>query len=445
MARILHFGLGNFHRAHQAIYTDDANAKTGSDWTITGVSLRRPDVRDRLAAQDFDYTLVVRDSSGTEFNKVQVIDDVLVASESAAAIIAAVADPEVKVITATVTEKGYYIRASDGALDVDDPAIKADLGGEVRTFLGFLARGLRQRCDAGVGPVTILSCDNLNENGETLSAALKGFCALFDPQLLDYLNKDVRFPSCMVDRITPATTDGLIAEVADKSGWPDQSPVETERFSEWVIEDEFAAERPAWEDAGAQLVDDVVPYELRKLRLLNGAHSYLAYAGTLAGFEFVHQAIADADLLAHVRGLMGEAMETLPEGIQAGTGAYRDDLITRFSNEALHHKLRQIAMDGSQKLTMRMLGSILDRAAAGKDSPFLKAGVASWMAFALTETQAGRVLDDPKSDEITACCKAVLTQDALVHGLSGVLDVDPALFLSSDAVGEVLEPYFSAE
>lgn len=441
MAQILHFGLGNFHRAHQAVYTAIANEKTGSDWTITGVSLRSPAVRNGLVGQNFDYTLVVRDSAGTAFNKIQVIDDVLVASAASDAIIRAVANPDVRVISATVTEKGYYLRA-DGTLNVDDPAIIADLAGEVGTFLGFLARGLRMRSDAGAGPVTVLSCDNLSANGDTLATALRAFCALFDPELTDYLNNSVTFPNCMVDRITPATTPALMAEVARGARWDDQSPVETEGFSEWVIEDKFAAGRPDWESAGAQMVGDVVPYELRKLRLLNGAHSFLAYAGTLRGFEYVHQAISDADLLAHVRGLMGEAMETLPDEIQAGTEAYRDELIARFSNEALHHKLRQIAMDGSQKLTMRMLGSIADRSAAGLDSPYLEAGVASWMAFALLETRNERILDDPKSDAITAACVEVTSVEGLVRGLARVLDVDAQLFLESDAVRKVLAPYF---
>jgi len=409
MQRIVHFGTGNFHRAHQAWYTWAAGG-----WAISGVSLRSPAIRDLLSPQGFGYTLAVKDAGGVEYHRIDCIDEILVASEEGATILARLAAPDTHVVTFTITEKGYAL-GNDGALDLTHPAVQADLEGGIQTIYGFLARGLAARRDAGAGPITLISCDNLSANGGTLHRALIRFCERAAPDLVPWLAGHVSCPDTMVDRITPATTDALIAEVAQATGRTDAAPVATEAFTDWVIEDRFVGPRPAWETAGARLVEDVAPYELRKLRLLNGAHSWLAYAGTLAGYDFVHQAIADPALLSGAREIMDEAAETLPDTVRADAPAYANALIARFANPALHHKLRQIAMDGSQKLPQRLAATWADRQAAGLPAPAIAAAIAAWVAFVRAETAAGRPLDDPKA---AALAEASLAGDPVAAVLA---------------------------
>ncbi|MEP5761967.1 MAG: mannitol dehydrogenase family protein [Litoreibacter sp.] len=359
MPNIVHLGTGNFHRAHQAWYTHLA----GGDWSIIGSSFRSPSIRDTLRAQDFDYTLIEQGTT-TNYHRVKVIKDVLFVPEQGDELHAAMIDDDTAIITLTISEKGY---GTDGAV-------------------ATLTRALLQR----TAPVTVISCDNLTGNGDNLAALVKQ-CAGGE------LPVHVTFPNCMVDRITPATTDTLRADVFKETDFADQAPVATETFTEWVIEDNFAGPRPDWHKAGVQFVSDVAPHELRKLRMLNGAHSYLAYAGVLAGYEFVHQAVGDADLRAGAIGVMEEAARVLlPE---LDTDAYRDALIARFENPNLHHKLRQIAMDGTQKLPIR-LGSTI--AALNGDAPNCQAGIDAWVQFVQAETTARRRVDDPKSDAIAA-------------------------------------------
>ena len=388
MPRILHFGVGNFFRAHQAAYTQDTPG-----WRITGVSFRSADVRDGLADQGYDYALLIKDAHGTAIKRITVLDHMLVAPEGPQAVINAVADGDVQVITLTVSEKGYHL-TPDGRLDLSHPAVSADLAGGPLTPVGALVRGLAQRRD----PVTVLSCDNLPENGSKLARAVHDFASAAGIDI----TINVTFPASMVDRITPATTDTTRAEASDLMAVP------TEAFSEWVVEDHFAAARPDW--PGVQWVDDVAPYEMRKLRMLNGAHSYLAYAGTLRGHTYVHEAVADPDLRATTQALMAEAAQTLPAEVQLQAAQYSDDLIARFENPSLHHRLRQIAMDGSQKLPIRILASL---AARTSDSPALEAAVAAWIGFVQAEVAAGRTLDDPMADQIALACRASDAKGAL--------------------------------
>ena len=414
MSQILHFGLGNFHRAHQAWYTDLANRKDGAaQWGITGVSLRSATVRDMLAPQGCDYTLVTSGQDGTAYDRISALKTVLVADKDAAAIVAKIADPSTKVITLTVTEKGYHLRPETGALNMDDPAIQSDLAGATATIYGFLTLGLRKRQAQNGGRLTILSCDNLSANGDTLAKAMQDFVAKSDPWLQDFMAQNVTFPNCMVDRITPATTAQTLQDVKDNTGWADAAPVATEAFSEWIIEDNFAASRPEWHNTGARLVPDVGPFELRKLRLLNGAHSYLAYAGTLAGHSFVNEAISDPVLKAGAKAIMTEAAETLPDAIRASTPDYISSLLERFMNPELQHKLRQIAMDGTLKLPIRLVATWTDRQEMGLTSPAIEAAIAAWIQFAIEETKAGRRLQDPQADAITTACSEKDTVKAL--------------------------------
>ena len=405
MGRIVHIGLGNFHRAHQAWYTAQAGG-----WAITAVSLRSPTLRDAMAGQGNGYTLVTRGAVGARHDWLTVIDRVLVAPEDPEAVLAALADPGVGVITVTVTEKGYHLDAA-GRLDVADPAIVADLaGGAPATLVGYLARGLARRQT----PVTVLSCDNLSGNGAKLGAAVAAFAARAGLRL-----GEVTFPDSMVDRITPATTEALKAEVLAATGRADAAPVATETFTDWVIEDRFCAPRPAW---AARFVTEVAPYEMRKLRMLNGPHSLIAYLGQVRGHSFVYEAIADPVVRAAATGLMAEAMTTLPEAVVADAPAYAAALIDRFANPALRHELRQIAMDGSVKLPVRILPVIAARAAQGQGAPHALAALAAWVAFARREVAAGRVLNDPKAAAIADAARATDPVGGLLALLGAPLD-----------------------
>lgn len=390
MPRVLHIGVGNFFRAHQAVYTQGAGG-----WSITGVSLRSPAIRDDLAAQGFDYALAIRDAEGERLERITVLDDILVAPEAPEAVLTALADPEVAVVTITVTEKGYCL-GPNGALDPE--AVAADLADGPQTLIGYLARGLARRDT----PVTVVSCDNLSGNGRALSRAVRAFADLAD-LTLDF--DAVTFPDTMVDRITPRAPADLSEYVA-QVGLPAGAPVVTEGFTEWVIEDRFAGPRPAWEDAGATIVADVARFEARKLRLLNGAHSFLAYAGRNRGYDFVHEAVADPDLRRVCSAVMACAATTLRGFAQEEVVGYAVALLARFDNPALRHSLAQIAMDGSQKMPVRIAPVLSElHAQGGETGPHARA-LAEWCRFVVRETGAGRALDDPLAEALTQAANA---------------------------------------
>ena len=389
MPRILHLGVGNFFRAHVAAYTQDT-----ADWQITGVSFRSATIRDGLAAQRFAYPLVIKDAQRTVIKPITCLTDMLVAAEDPDAVVAAIASERFDVITLTVTEKAYHLRA-DGTLDLDADDIRADLAGKGLTVVGAVARGLSRRTQ----PVTVLCCDNLPDNGAKLAAAVHRFA---DAAGLT-LPERVTFPSSMVDRITPATTDALRVEAGDRMAVP------TEAFSEWVIEDRFAGPRPDW--PGVQWARNVAPHEMRKLRMLNGAHSFLAYAGTLRGHTYVHEAIADPILRDTAQALMIEAAETLPREVQDQAVPYAQALLDRFANPNLQHRLRQIAMDGSQKIPIRILATRRDRGTL--ESPALDQALEAWIAFVRVEVAEQRPLDDPRSQDLVAACQIDTPESAL--------------------------------
>lgn len=390
IGHIVHIGLGNFARAHLLDYTADAGG-----WEVTGVSLRSATVRDGLAAQSFAYDLCVQ---GVGVKRISVLRDVLVAPEDPARVLAAMRDADI--ISATVTEKGYHLDAT-GALDLTDPDIAVELTGQgPRTLIGFLAHALAGR----ERPVTVLSCDNLSDNGSTLKQAVLCFAKAAGLQI-DMGN--IRFPNAMVDRITPATTDAVRAISGDAMAVP------TEAFREWVIEDDFAGPRPDWPDV--QFVEDVAPHELRKLRMLNGAHSFMAYAGVLAGHEFVHEAVADPVLRSQVEQLMAEAGATLPISQQAQVPTYTAALLCRFENPEINHRLRQIGMDGTQKLPHRFVATLRD---AGDKAPTAAAGLRAWMDFVRAETEAGRALDDPLHAELSQAVQSTDPTRALLKLLN---------------------------
>ena len=408
---IVHLGIGAFHRAHQATYTERAIAAAGGDWGICGVTQRTRDVVDALAPQDGLYTVAIRDAGDQHAQVIGCVREVRWAREDPGGLLDRIADPAIHVITVTVSEKGYHRDPATGALRIGDSAVADDLAdGGTRTVIGQLVEGLDRRRRAGGPPITVLCCDNLPDNGRMLAGLVDAFATRRPgpdaDALRGFIIGAVRFPATMVDRITPATTAADRRQIAEKLGVDDHGLVVTEPFHQWVIQDDFAGPRPAWEQAGALLTGDVAPYEQIKLRMLNGSHSMLAYLALLADHAFVADAVADAGLGAAVDGLMAVDIAptlTVPDGFDLD--AYRADLLHRFANPALAHRTAQIAMDGSQKLPQRLLAPIAERRAAGDEPAFAALAVAGWMRFvSARRSDAGTSLrvEDPLADELAA-------------------------------------------
>jgi fructuronate reductase len=420
--RLVHLGIGAFHRAHQAAYTEECG-----DWGSCGVTQRSPRVAAELAPQDCLYTLLVRDGTRTSPRVIGAVREVLYAAADPGAVTARIADPGVSVVSLTVTEKGYRHDPATGRLRLHDPEIAADLAGRPpRTVIGQLSAGLAARAAAGAGPVTVLCCDNLPSNGPTVRGLVQSYARAYAARhadaarLPDWIAAEAAFPATMVDRIVPSATDADRAGVAALLGVRDLGAVVAEPFTQWVIEDGFAGPRPAWEKAGAQLVPDVAPYEKVKLRMLNGAHSALAYLGGLAGHEYIAGALADDALAGCARLVMTcDAAPTLDAPLGMELDDYAGRVIQRFGNTALRHRCAQVAMDGSQKLPQRLLGTIADRIAAGGTPAWAALAVAAWMRHVWTEhTDDGRPFgaDDPMADVF----RARLAAAGVTAGVSGV-------------------------
>jgi fructuronate reductase len=424
---IVHLGIGAFHRAHMAVYVDDLLARDPS-WGIVGASLRRPDTKNALDPQDGLYTVAIRDASGTTLRVVGAILEVIDANEERERLIALMASPEIRIVSLTVTEKGYCHDPATGELDERHPDIVADLGNPHAPVSapGMIVEALARRRDAGIAPFTVMSCDNLPANGRTTQRIVARLAALRDGALGAHVSESVAFPSTMVDRIVPATTDADRALVRDELGVEDAWPIMTEPFTQWVVEDHFPLGRPAFETVGAELVEDVEPYELMKLRMLNGSHSSIAYLGYLAGHQHVSDAMGDEAFVRLVHGLMSEeVMSTLPMA-RTELEAYRDRLLERFANPALKHRTWQIAMDGSQKLPQRLLGTIRDRLAAGQSIDRLALGVAAWMRYVtgVDETDTAIDVRDPlaaRFAEIAA--SSGRDAEALARGLVAIPEI----------------------
>lgn len=379
---MVHLGLGAFVRAHVAVYTDDVLAREFGDWGIAGVSLNRPDQRDRLAPQDGLYTLLERDSDTVSARVIGCLKQAIFAPEDPAALVALMADPATHIISLTVTEKGYCLDRATGRLDAAHPDIVHDLANPLapRSAPGFIVAALRARRAAGVAAPTVLSCDNLPHNGHLLAGLIRDFAALGDDGLAGWIEAEVAFPCTMVDRIVPASTEAELQDAVALTGLEDAAPVSHEVFRQWVIEDRFVGPRPAWERAGAQMVADVAPWEHMKLRLLNGAHSALAYLGLLAGHETVADAVAAPALRAEIEALWrDELVPAVPPPPGVDLHGYTRELMARFANSAVRHRLAQIAMDGSQKLPQRLLAPLRERMAAGQASPRIARAVAAWI------------------------------------------------------------------
>ncbi|MCZ8544302.1 mannitol dehydrogenase family protein [Mesorhizobium qingshengii] len=452
---IVHLGVGAFHRAHQAAYVDDCLAAGDMDWGIVGVSLRSADTRDALSPQDGLYTLAVRSSGEEKLRVIGSIGSMLVAPEDPGAVLAALIHPRTRIVTLTITEKAY-LRAAGGGLDTAHPDIVHDLANPQmpKTAHGFLAEALARRREAGTPPFTVLCCDNLPANGATLHRLLAEFAEMRDARLdqmgdarlgakgdaglaqsgnaslASHIADQVAFPSSMVDRIVPATTDADRARIAVELGVEDAWPVMTEPFCQWVVEDRFPAGRPAWERFGVTMVEDVRPFEDMKLRLLNGAHSGIAYLGLLSGHATVDRAFADPAIRQFVDALWAEAIPTLPEGAGLDTSAYTAELAERFSNTALAHRTAQIANDGSQKLPQRIVASSIERLRASAAPRHLMLVVAAWIAAceARGKSLPEAHFTDPLDVPMTAICgnrPSAAETTAAVFDLAGFAKGEP--------------------
>ncbi len=407
--RHVHLGLGSFFRAHQAWYTH--RASDADAWGIAAFSGRSAELARTLAAQDGLFTLDVRGPDGDELEVVTSLVRTHGADDDDAWL-TYLADPAVAILTTTVTEAGY-LRGPDSHLDAEHPDVVADLA-RVRTEPSFAGRtapvriavGLLARRDAGAGPIALVPCDNLQANGAALRAVVRDAAALLDPTLPAWVEENVAFVTTMVDRITPRPTEHDVALVRSLGGYDDPVPVVTEPFSEWVLEGDFPAGRPRWEDAGARFTDDIEPFEQRKLALLNGAHSLLAYAGLALGQATVSEAIADPRCRDWVEQWWDEAAAHLPQ--PAGElDEYRAALVSRFANPAIRHLLAQIATDGSKKLRERVVPTLLAERAAGRGA----AGAARVLAAWVTHVRAGQV-DDVAAERVRAAAQGPL-EDAV--------------------------------
>jgi fructuronate reductase len=425
---VVHLGSGAFHRAHQAVVFDDLLAAGDMRWGVRGASLRSPGVRDALAPQDGLYTLMVRDGREERARVIGAVGDVLVLPENPAALVGALADRNTHLVTLTVTEKGYRLDPASGALLIDDPDVAADARGEGTpcTVPGLLVAALAERRARGLSAFTAISCDNLAHNGRKLQAAVLAMAAVRDPALHDWIAETARFPQTMVDRIVPATSEADIDALAERLGMTDAAMVKTEPFIQWVIEDSFSGERPDFASAGVQLTGDVAPWEEAKLRLLNGAHSAIAYLGGLAGVEFVDQVVANSGGTVLVEALWNESETTLSPPPGLDIAAYRRALMARFANSALAHRTRQIAMDGSQKLPQRLIAPAAARIAAGRPIETIALAIAAWMRWQAGRTDAGEafVVDDPLAAN-TAAAIAGRTGADQVDALLGLEAVFP--------------------
>lgn len=427
---IVHLGLGAFHRAHQAAYTDSAMAEFGGDWKILGVSLRNPSVRDRLKPQNGLYTLAEMNDRVTNYRIIGSIERVLVAREDPRAVVDAMCAGSCRIVSLTITEKGYCHDPATGRLNTDHADIRHDRQRPSHpvTALGFITESLAIRREKGLPVPTILCCDNLPSNGDTLRGLVAEFAALRDPELAAWIAAKVPFPNSMVDRIVPATQPEDIEQLREVCGYVDEGVVKTESFSQWIIEDRFASGRPPWEALGVDMVEDVAPFELAKLRLLNGAHSAIAYLGYLAGYRYVHEVIADAVFRGYLCELMREEIiPTLAEPQGLELAVYADELLKRFANRALRHKVQQIAMDGSQKIPQRWLATIRERLRSGDGIDGLALALAGWIRYVVGYDETGAAIDvqDPLADACkqigqASICNGVLDTQRLIDGIFGL-------------------------
>jgi len=477
---IAHIGVGAFHRCHQAEYTDDLLEQHFDRWGLIGINIRPPSLADTLGRQAGLYTRLIRQNDEIEARIIGSIVRVVDSQDSAAPALEVLAAPDIEMVTMTVTEKGYCHIPSSGELNLDHPDIVHDLANPEApsSVPGILARALELRMASHGRPVTLMSCDNIPTNGTILGNVVRTFAQRRGNALSAWIEANVAFPSAMVDRIAPATTEADIDAIEKRFGYHDSAVVVSERFRQWVIENRFAGRMPRWDLVGATFVDDVTPFEHLKMRVLNGAQTTLSYLGVLGGFKHTFEAIADPLLAGFVRRMLTE--ETLPTLMPVpgiSLTAYVEQSLSRLANTAIHHRNHQIATDGSQKIVQRLLNPIRDRLAKGASIALLAVPVAGWMAYLVKASArfgSAWQVSDPFADKIAtiadrigadskALVEAILAIDAIfesalavnatfraqvVAGLDGLLSGDPMGFvrqvLAEPTDGRLKQPARSA-
>jgi mannitol 2-dehydrogenase len=411
---VVHIGAGNFHRAHQAVYFDDlAGMGISNEWGVTGVSLHSRDAKDLLSAQDGLYTVVQRGHDRQTARVVGSIDSIHYAPNDSAAVRAALADPRTRIVSLTITGDGYFLHPVTREFDADHPDVRADLvaSDNFATAWGYLAEALEHRRRVGISPFTVLCCDNIPDNTQAARTALVSFAALRDPELARWIDTNVAFPSTMVDRITPQTSNSERQFVEDTFGITDRLPVVTEPFCQWVIEDAFSNGRPPLEEVGAQFVADVSDHKLIKTRLLNGTHIALACLATLAGYQRTDEAMKDPVIFDYVEQLMRDEIQPLlPTVPGMNTPGYRNTLLTRLGNPRMSDQLSRLARRGSTKISSFLLPSLQEAIAQGRPHTLLMLALAGWARYLRGYDLNGRKfsIDDPQS--------ALLTKLATMQG-----------------------------
>lgn len=410
---IVHFGVGAFHRAHQAVYTDAVLERHGGDWRILGVSLQSTRGADALNAQDGIYSLAIRvgQERSLDVKLIGSIAGVVAATRGTDVLFETLALPQTRIVTMTVTEKAYGINRDNGRVDPLHDSIARDLKDpdSPTGIIGIIVKGLRLRKSADLRPFTVLCCDNLPKNGELVRAGVLDFAKRVDVDLADWIAQNGAFPSSMVDRITPAVVPNLLIEVAKILGVVDQAAVETESFSQWVIEDDFCNGRPKWQEVGVLFVEDVAPYERMKLQMLNGTHSLIAYAGFLSGHKYVCDAMNDPVISNLATRHIEAASNTLEPLKGIDFCQYGQGLISRFKNPNIAHETYQVAMDGTQKLPQRIFEPALDSLNSGLPVDAFALVTAIWMRYCMGRGTSGEayVLRDPRHKELSS----IFTED----------------------------------
>jgi fructuronate reductase len=451
---IVHIGLGAFHRAHQAVYIERwLNRHGGGDWGICAANIRsNKALVEQLNAQQGQYHVAeYQDSSHVSLREVNAIRDFIFAGEDVSVLLQRLVAPQTRIVTLTVTEKGYYLVPAEQRLRLEDPAIAHDIAHpqSPQTAPGILLEALRQRRAKGVPAFAVLCCDNMPDNGLRTRQAVIELAQCHSAELAEWIRTEVAFPCSMVDRIVPAMTEESRQALARELDCQDPAAVVCEAFSQWVVEDHFPLGRPDWEAEGVQMVADVSPFETMKLRLLNGSHSLLAYVGLLGGWHTVAEAVADPAMEAMLRLYMcDEAAPTLSLPDDVDVAAYAEQLLARFANDSLKHRLAQIAMDGSQKLPQRWLQGAQERLAQGGSIRATALGVAAWMHHVSGSDLQGNphAVDDPQAARFEQLHAIHATPQARVDALLKMRELFPeALATDTGFRQAVLRAYLRLE
>ena len=422
--RTVHIGVGSFHRAHQAVYLDDLlQRRVLTDWGECGMGVLPNDVgmRDALRDQDYYYTVLERRASDQTARVIGSIIDFALATEGVETAISRLANEDTRLVSLTITEGGYFLYEGSGNFSPDNPSIQHDIRQPATpvTSIGLLSAALRVRRDNGLPPFTVMSCDNLQGNGHVMRKVLLGLSELQEPALARWIGENVAFPNSMVDRITPATTASDAEELRSTFGIVDAWPVVTEPFRQWVIEDMFCNGRPPWEEVGAEMVSDVLPYELMKMRLLNASHMAMAYLGALAGHTFAHEVIQDPAFDRFIRAFMDEVTPIVPAIENVSVELYKDTLIKRFGNPTINDRVARLCSEGSAKMPKWVLPSAVELAEGQRPNRLLALAIAGWI----------RYLQAAKDDQGTAI-EVVDARAAELKRVAGGLGDDPRPFLA---------------